>query len=146
MVTVTVLWGRTLAESDCNSVLITMAPCADFVTGNSSTPTAACCSKLAHVVGTQPSCLCLVISGDGPPGMPKINRTQALALPELCNVTAPSECKIAAAKGPAEASVSSPPPSPPPPEHESHDTPPPKSPPSVHPSVAAQYGHIVRFP
>ncbi|XP_039070995.1 non-specific lipid transfer protein GPI-anchored 19-like [Hibiscus syriacus] len=93
MVTVTVLWGRTLAEPDCNSVLITMAPCIDFVTGNSSNPTATCCSKLDHVVGTQPSCLCLVISGDGIPGMPKINQTQALALPELCNVTAPSECK-----------------------------------------------------
>ncbi|KAK8623727.1 hypothetical protein V6N13_065090 [Hibiscus sabdariffa] len=43
---------------------------------------------------------------------PKINQTQALALPKLCNVTAPSGCKstnINAAEGPTGTSVSSPP-------------------------------------
>ncbi|GMI64234.1 glycosylphosphatidylinositol-anchored lipid protein transfer 5 [Hibiscus trionum] len=131
MLTVTVLWARTVPETDCNGVLMTMAPCLDFVSGNSSTPTAACCSKLTNVVRSHPSCLCVVLNGGGPPGMPKINQTQAQVLSKHCNVTAPSECKNAAG-GPAATSVPSPPTPPTPPSgspaNKSNDAPPPKSP------------------
>ncbi|KAK8585675.1 hypothetical protein V6N13_050648 [Hibiscus sabdariffa] len=84
-----------------------MAPCFDYISGNSLNP----CS--AYWLATE------LLSG------PKINQTQALALPKLCNVTAPCGCKstnIDAAEGRDGTSVSSPP------TNKSKDTPPAKSP------------------
>ncbi|GMJ01900.1 hypothetical protein HRI_003859200 [Hibiscus trionum] len=96
MVMVTLLWARTMAaEPDCIDVVITMAPCIDYVTGNSSTPPATCCSQLATAVRSDLRCLCVVLNGGGPSLGVQLNRTLALALPQLCNVKTPppSKCK-----------------------------------------------------
>ncbi|KAE8702878.1 Non-specific lipid-transfer protein, putative isoform 2 [Hibiscus syriacus] len=96
MVMVTLLWARTMAaEPDCIDVVITMAPCIDYVTGNSSTPSATCCSQLATVVRSDVRCLCMVLNGGGPSLGVEINQTLALSLPKLCNVKTPppSNCK-----------------------------------------------------
>ncbi|XWS53959.1 hypothetical protein CRYUN_Cryun10bG0045600 [Craigia yunnanensis] len=104
MVLVTMLWARTMAQSsDCTSVLITMAPCLNYVTGSSPTPSASCCSQLANVVQSQPRCLCMVLNGGGASLGVSINQTLALALPALCNVKTPPVSKCNAADGPATA-------------------------------------------
>ncbi|XVF28810.1 hypothetical protein REPUB_Repub15cG0063900 [Reevesia pubescens] len=108
MVLVTMLWARTMAQSsDCTSVLITMAPCLNYVTGSSPTPSTSCCSQLANVVQSQPRCLCMALSGGGASLGVSINQTLALALPALCNVKTPPVSKCNAADGPATAKSSS---------------------------------------
>ncbi|KAK3190084.1 hypothetical protein Dsin_029645 [Dipteronia sinensis] len=96
-VTVTVLSARTLAaQSDCTNVLIGLAPCLNYVSGSSSTPSPSCCSQLASVVRSQPRCLCTVLSGGGASLGVTINQTLALALPGACNVQTPpvSRCNV----------------------------------------------------
>ncbi|XP_021291424.1 non-specific lipid-transfer protein-like protein At2g13820 isoform X1 [Herrania umbratica] len=100
---VAMLCTRTMAQSDCTSVLITMAPCLNYVTGSSSTPSASCCSQLANVVQSQPQCLCMALNGGGASLGVSINQTLALALPVLCNVKTPPVSKCNAADGPATA-------------------------------------------
>ncbi|KAI9194164.1 hypothetical protein LWI28_003658 [Acer negundo] len=98
IVTVTVLSARTIvAQSDCTNVLIGLAPCLNYVSGSSSTPSASCCSQLASVVRSQPRCLCTVLSGGGASLGVTINQTLALALPGACNVQTPpvSRCNAA---------------------------------------------------
>ncbi|TYH27073.1 hypothetical protein ES288_A02G040300v1 [Gossypium darwinii] len=105
LVMVTLLWAGTMAQSDCTSVLITMAPCVDYVTGTSSTPSVPCCSQLANVVQLQPHCLCMAFSGGSSLGV-EVNQTLALALPQLCHVKTPPESSCKAADGPAVISIS----------------------------------------
>ncbi|KAL4387984.1 hypothetical protein GQ457_09G020190 [Hibiscus cannabinus] len=93
IVLVAMLWARTIAQSNCTSVLITMAPCLNYVTGSSPTPSASCCSQLANVVQSQPRCLCMVLGGGGASLGVSINQTLALALPALCNVKTPPVSK-----------------------------------------------------
>ncbi|KAK8585674.1 hypothetical protein V6N13_050647 [Hibiscus sabdariffa] len=113
MVTIALLWARSMAaKPDCIDVVITMAPCIDYVTGNSSAPSAACCSQLATVVRSDVRCLCVVINGGGPSLGVEINQTLALALPQLCNVKTPppSNCKnIANGTTPSVSPAGSPP-------------------------------------
>ncbi|PKI39495.1 hypothetical protein CRG98_040104 [Punica granatum] len=54
------LWAGAVAQSssDCTNVLISMSPCLNYISGNSSTPSTNCCSQLASVVRSQPQCLC----------------------------------------------------------------------------------------
>ncbi|KAA3485442.1 non-specific lipid-transfer protein-like protein [Gossypium australe] len=106
LVMVTLLWAGTMAQSDCTSVLITMAPCVDYVTGTSSTPSVPCCSQLANVVQLQPHCLCMALSGGGSSLGVEVNQTLALALPQLCRVKTPPESSCKAADGPAVVSIS----------------------------------------
>ncbi|XP_021291425.1 non-specific lipid-transfer protein-like protein At2g13820 isoform X2 [Herrania umbratica] len=98
---VAMLCTRTMAQSDCTSVLITMAPCLNYVTGSSSTPSASCCSQLANVVQSQPQCLCMALNGGGASLGVSINQTLALALPVLCNVKTPpvSKCNASSPQG-----------------------------------------------
>ncbi|KAF2325212.1 hypothetical protein GH714_025313 [Hevea brasiliensis] len=109
------------AQSGCISVLVGLAPCLNYVTGNSSTPSSSCCSQLATVVQSQPQCLCSLLNGGGPSLGITINQTQALSLPGACNVQTPpiSHCN-AANNGPAAPPVSSPAS---PPADSSEDTP-----------------------
>ncbi|KAI3997922.1 hypothetical protein MKX01_038813 [Papaver californicum] len=96
------------AQSSCTNVIIGMAPCLTYITGNSSTPSSSCCSQLTNVVQSQPQCLCSILStGAGAAlGLP-INRTLALALPTACNVQTPSIGRCSAANGPANSPVAS---------------------------------------
>ncbi|KAK1591309.1 hypothetical protein Q3G72_005658 [Acer saccharum] len=91
------LAGATAQSSDCTNVLISLAPCLNYIQGNSSTPSSQCCSQLANVVRSSPQCLCEVLNGaDSSLGIP-VNQTQAKALPAACNVQTPpiSSCNAA---------------------------------------------------
>ncbi|XP_050219247.1 non-specific lipid transfer protein GPI-anchored 5-like [Mercurialis annua] len=102
-------WARATAQSDsCSNVIISLAPCLNFVSGSSSTPSSSCCSQLASVVRSQPQCLCTVLNGGGASLGVTINQTLALALPAACNVQTPPVSKCNAADGPAMYSADSP--------------------------------------
>ncbi|GMN46731.1 hypothetical protein TIFTF001_015915 [Ficus carica] len=90
------LEDTTLAQSSRTNVLITMAPCLNYVTGSSPILLTSCCSQLASVVHRQPRCLCMALNGGGASLGVSINRTLPLALPAACNVQTPpvSECDV----------------------------------------------------
>lgn len=89
LVVVTMLWPAIAAQSSCTNVLISLSPCLNYISGNSSTPSSGCCSQLGSVVRSQPQCLCQVLNGGGSSLGININQTQALALPGACNVQTP---------------------------------------------------------
>lgn len=88
-VSVAVVMSNVSAQPSCTDVLMTMAPCLGYITGNSSSPSQQCCSQLAHVVRSSGECLCEVLKGGGPHLGINFNQTQALALPKACNVQTP---------------------------------------------------------
>ncbi|XAR58561.1 hypothetical protein NMG60_11014002 [Bertholletia excelsa] len=88
IVLVATLWAGAMSQPSCQTVLIGLSPCLDYITGKSSTPSSGCCTQLANVVGTQPQCLCEVINNSSSLGI-SINQTQALELPKICNVETP---------------------------------------------------------
>ncbi|KAK6929936.1 Bifunctional inhibitor/plant lipid transfer protein/seed storage helical domain, partial [Dillenia turbinata] len=94
LILMTTFWAGVIAQSNCTTVLISLSPCLDYVSGNSTTPSPACCTQLANVVMSQPRCLCEILNDGGASLGLSINRTQALALPKACNVQTPpiSEC------------------------------------------------------
>ncbi|XP_021674630.1 non-specific lipid transfer protein GPI-anchored 5-like isoform X2 [Hevea brasiliensis] len=106
---VAMLWARATAQSGCTSVIIGLAPCLNYVTGSSSTPSSSCCSQLASVVQSQPQCLCSVLNGGGASLGVTINQTLALALPGACHVKTPpvSKCNDVGSpeSSPADSSV-----------------------------------------
>ncbi|XP_050236060.1 non-specific lipid transfer protein GPI-anchored 5-like [Mercurialis annua] len=97
--------GGMAQSSSCTNVLISMSPCLNYITGNSSTPSSQCCSQLASVVRSQPQCLCEVLNGSAASSLGvNVNQTQALALPTACNVQTPpiSRCSASTpAKSPS---------------------------------------------
>ncbi|KAF7837315.1 non-specific lipid-transfer protein-like protein [Senna tora] len=97
MVTMVMLCGGASAQSSssCTNVIVSLSPCLNYITGNSSTPSSGCCSQLSSVVRSQPQCLCEVLNGGGSSLGININQTQALALPSACKVQTPSttQCK-----------------------------------------------------
>ncbi|KAJ0111710.1 hypothetical protein Patl1_03336 [Pistacia atlantica] len=78
LVLAAMFWGGVMAQSNsnCNDVLTSMAPCLNFLTGNSSTPSNSCCSQLGAVAKSSPDCLCAALNGKAitpaasPPGSP----------------------------------------------------------------------------
>ncbi|KAK6146055.1 hypothetical protein DH2020_019924 [Rehmannia glutinosa] len=109
LILVTMLWaGATAQSSDCTNVLISMSPCLNYISGNSSAPSAACCTQLGTVVRSQPQCLCQVLSGGGSNLGLNINQTQALALPNACSVRTPPASQCNAAASPSGSPGSSP--------------------------------------
>ncbi|KAL7177885.1 hypothetical protein ACSBR2_031113 [Camellia fascicularis] len=91
LVLVAMLWAGAAAQSSsCTNALISMSPCLNYITGNSSTPSSSCCTQLASVVRTQPECLCEVLNGSSSSMALNVNQTLALALPGACNVKTPS--------------------------------------------------------
>ncbi|XP_057958394.1 non-specific lipid transfer protein GPI-anchored 5-like [Malania oleifera] len=86
---VTVLWAGAEAQSGCSSVMMSLAPCMNYVTGSSSDPSSSCCSQLAAVVRSQPQCLCTALNNGGAAAVASINQTLALALPNACHVQTP---------------------------------------------------------
>ncbi|GKV42435.1 hypothetical protein SLEP1_g49841 [Rubroshorea leprosula] len=94
LVVAAMLCAGAAAQSSCTNELISLSPCLNYITGNSSTPSSQCCSQLANVVRSSPQCLCQVLNGGGSSLGLNINQTQALALPGACNVQTPpiSQC------------------------------------------------------
>ncbi|KAI3801017.1 hypothetical protein L1987_29117 [Smallanthus sonchifolius] len=109
LVLMVMVWGGAWAQSStCINSLMGLSPCLNFVTGNASTPSPACCSQLSTVVQTQPLCLCSLLSGNVPNIGVTINQTLAFALPGACSVqTPPFTLCNGAANGPAGAPTSS---------------------------------------
>ncbi|KAH7522292.1 non-specific lipid transfer protein GPI-anchored 5 [Ziziphus jujuba] len=98
LVLVPMFWASASAQSSsCTNVLISLSPCLDYITGNSSTPSSDCCTQLASVVRSSPQCLCEVLNGGGASLGINVNRTLALALPGACKVETPplSRCDAA---------------------------------------------------
>ncbi|CAI8614213.1 unnamed protein product [Vicia faba] len=109
------LWGVTMAQTDssCTNVFISLSPCLDYITEQTSTPSSTCCSQLASVMGSQPQCLCEVVNGGAASSIAasfNINQTRALALPTACNIQTPpiNTCtgSISSSSPPAGISVS----------------------------------------
>ncbi|KAL2935813.1 hypothetical protein RDABS01_018931 [Bienertia sinuspersici] len=116
MLVMTILSGA-LAQSGCTTAIVGLAPCLNYISGSSSTPSSSCCSQLSNVVQSNPQCLCQVLNGGGSNFGVTINQTQALALPSACKVQTPpvSRCNAAsqspgspAADSPAGAPANSP--------------------------------------
>ncbi|XP_029129713.1 non-specific lipid-transfer protein-like protein At2g13820 isoform X2 [Cajanus cajan] len=109
LVVMAMLCAGAAAQSSCTNVLVSLSPCLNYITGNSSTPSSGCCSQLASVVRSQPQCLCQVLSSGGSSLGININQTQALALPGACKVQTPptSQCNNAASP-PTETEAESP--------------------------------------
>ncbi|XP_042517130.1 non-specific lipid transfer protein GPI-anchored 5-like [Macadamia integrifolia] len=100
------LWvgGAAGQSSSCTSVIVGMAPCLNYITGNSSNPSSFCCQQLSSVVQSQPQCLCQVLNGGS--GITAalgitINQTLALALPGACNVQTRPVSACNAVNGPS---------------------------------------------
>ncbi|KAM6558681.1 hypothetical protein CsatA_027920 [Cannabis sativa] len=94
----TILLGRATAQSSCSNSLMSLAPCLNYITGNSSSnPSSSCCSSLTSVVQSSPQCLCSVLNGGATSFGITVNRTLALSLPGACKVNTPplSQCNAA---------------------------------------------------
>lgn len=90
VVAMAALWaGAGAQSSDCSNVLISLSPCLNYITGNSSTPSSRCCSQLGSVVRSQPQCLCQVLNGGASALGINVNQTLALALPGACRLQTP---------------------------------------------------------
>ncbi|KAB5568357.1 hypothetical protein DKX38_002150 [Salix brachista] len=96
---VAITCGGAIAQSSCTSTLMTLAPCLNYVTGNSTSPSSSCCSQLGNVVQTSPQCLCLLLNNSGASLGITVNQTLALNLPGSCKVQTPpmSQCQAATA-------------------------------------------------
>ncbi|PUZ68587.1 hypothetical protein GQ55_2G040400 [Panicum hallii var. hallii] len=90
-------------SSQCTSVLVSLSPCLNYISGNESAAPASCCTQLGKVVQSDPQCLCVALSADPASLGLSVNRTRALGLPAACNVKTPdvSNCKGAGAGGAA---------------------------------------------
>ncbi|KAI5589682.1 hypothetical protein BDE02_05G178300 [Populus trichocarpa] len=99
LVLVAITCGGAMAQSSCTNTLMSLAPCLNYITGNSSSPSSSCCSQLGNVVQTSPLCLCSLLNNSGASLGININRTLALNLPGACKVQTPSinQCKAATA-------------------------------------------------
>ncbi|EYU28589.1 hypothetical protein MIMGU_mgv1a024481mg, partial [Erythranthe guttata] len=73
-------------SSGCTNILISMSPCLNYISGNSSAPSTSCCTQLRTVVRAQPECFCQVLNGGASNIGLNINQTQALAFPGEYNI------------------------------------------------------------
>ncbi|XP_047938086.1 non-specific lipid transfer protein GPI-anchored 5-like isoform X1 [Salvia hispanica] len=96
-------------QSDCTSVIVSMASCLNYVSGSAATPSASCCSALDNVVKTQPRCLCTIVNGGGSSFGVSINQTLALGLPGVCKVDTPPTSRCNVVNGPVGSPESAPP-------------------------------------
>ncbi|XP_057526221.1 non-specific lipid transfer protein GPI-anchored 5-like [Amaranthus tricolor] len=82
-----VFWALVLAQPSCPGALTSLTPCLSFGVGNSSTPTSSCCSELANMLQTVPTCICDVLNGSGAQALGVLlNQTLARALPSACDI------------------------------------------------------------
>ncbi|XP_072951866.1 non-specific lipid transfer protein GPI-anchored 15-like [Typha angustifolia] len=99
VVVVVLMAQQASAQSGCMTAIVSLSPCLNFITGNTSTPSSSCCSSLASVVKSQPQCLCAVLGGATSSLGVTINNTRALELPAACKVQTPPVSKCNALAG-----------------------------------------------
>ncbi|KAL3644886.1 hypothetical protein CASFOL_010066 [Castilleja foliolosa] len=102
------LCNKSTAQTGCTMAIVSLSPCVNYISGNTSTPSSSCCSRLSSVVQSQPQCLCALLKGGASNFGFAVNQTRALALSGACHVQTPqlSQCD-AVNNGPA---ISGPPP------------------------------------
>lgn len=78
-------------DSACMNALLNMSDCLTFVEKGSTTrrPDAPCCPELAGLVGSNPVCLCELLSGAADSYGIAVDYNRALALPGICRVSTP---------------------------------------------------------
>lgn len=70
----------------CGQVLIGLATCLPYASGEAKAPTMACCTGLKTVMETNRVCLCILIKDRDDPNLGvKLNATLALGLPDKCH-------------------------------------------------------------
>ncbi|KAL8055054.1 hypothetical protein ABFX02_04G031600 [Erythranthe guttata] len=95
------LSNRARAQTGCTMAMVSLSPCLNYVTGNSTAPSTSCCTRLSTLVDSQPQCLCALLKGGASSLGIAINQTLALALPAACNVQTPPVSQCNAVNGPA---------------------------------------------
>ncbi|ONK74340.1 uncharacterized protein A4U43_C03F5230 [Asparagus officinalis] len=97
--------GASAQSNTCTNTITSLAPCLNYISGNSTTPSDQCCRQLRSVVQSDPQCLCMVINGGASSLGIEVNQTQALALPGACNEQTPplSQCNVTNGFAPADA-------------------------------------------
>ncbi|CAN1270987.1 Non-specific lipid transfer protein GPI-anchored 15 [Linum perenne] len=103
-------------SSTCTNAIMSLSPCLPYVTGNSTSPSAPCCSQLGTFVQSTPQCLCTLVNSRGSPSFLTVNQTLALALPGACKLQTPpiSQCKApgssvtSSSPGPTDSSTDTP--------------------------------------
>ncbi|CAN6350629.1 unnamed protein product [Urochloa humidicola] len=78
-------------DSACMTSLLNMSDCLTYVTKGSAAarPDAPCCPELAGMVGSNPVCLCELLSGAADSYGIAVDYARALALPGICRVATP---------------------------------------------------------
>ncbi|KAM0864256.1 hypothetical protein ACQ4PT_044054 [Festuca glaucescens] len=78
-------------DAACLNSLLNMSDCLPYVQAGSATarPDAACCPELAGMVGSNPLCLCELLSGAADSYGIAVDYSRALALPGVCRVETP---------------------------------------------------------
>ncbi|CAN6327809.1 unnamed protein product [Urochloa humidicola] len=78
-------------DSACMTSLLNMSDCLTYVTKGSTArrPDAPCCPELAGMVGSNPVCLCELLSGAADSYGIAVDYDRALALPGICRVATP---------------------------------------------------------
>lgn len=90
-------------DSACMNALLNMSDCLTFVEKGSTTrrPDAPCCPELAGLVGSNPVCLCELLSGAADSYGIAVDYSRALALPGICRVSTPPVSTCAGAAHPS---------------------------------------------
>ncbi|XP_047093812.1 non-specific lipid transfer protein GPI-anchored 2-like [Lolium rigidum] len=85
-------------DAACLNSLLNMSDCLPYVQAGSATarPDAACCPELAGMVGSNPLCLCELLSGAADSYGIAVDYSRALALPGVCRVETPPVSTCAA--------------------------------------------------
>lgn len=83
--------GGTGIDSACLNSLLNMSDCLPYVSQGSTArrPDAPCCPELAGLVGSNPVCLCELLSGAADSYGIAVDYGRALALPGVCRVATP---------------------------------------------------------
>ena len=83
--------GGGTIDPACMTSLLNMSDCLSYVTKGSAArrPDAPCCPELAGLVGSNPVCLCELLSGAADSYGIAVDYDRALALPGICRVATP---------------------------------------------------------
>ncbi|XP_059625178.1 non-specific lipid transfer protein GPI-anchored 5-like [Cornus florida] len=82
LVLVAAMWEGGMAKSsNCNTLIVTLAPCMDHVMGISKTASPKCCQEFGNVVKKQSECVCQAI------GMEQLaKKNEVSKLPKACKI------------------------------------------------------------